>query len=184
MIKKIKNSFKNRKIKKAQKKEYFRSLKTAYDNSVLSWQTQEHLHHERGPFWKVFMSLAVVITSGIAIYLGQWSFAIAILTAAVVYLLIHQDSEKDVEVTISDIGVKVGNRKYPFSRIKSFWIIYEPPYTQNLYIRVADDIALDIAINLGDMDPSTIRDFMIEKVPEMAGVKESITDVFLKLFKL
>ncbi len=108
----------------------------------------------------------------------------AVSVFVIAYYLIHRDHPKDVEISISDIGIKVGHRKYPFSRIKSFWLMYEPPHIRTLNIKVHGELAVDISIQLNHQDPSKIREFLIEKIPEKEGHQESFSDIFARLLKI
>ncbi len=184
MISKIKNHFKKRAIKKAQIKEYLRSIPSAYDNKIISWVAPEHVRYQRGTLWKVIIGIFLITSIGLGIYYNAWTFSLAVSVFVIAYYLIHRDHPNDVEISISDIGIKVGHRKYPFSRIKSFWLMYEPPHIRTLNIKVHGELAVDISIQLNHQDPSKIREFLIEKIPEKEGHQESFSDIFARLLKI
>lgn len=184
MISKIKENFKKSRIKRVQIREYLEALPTAYDEKVISWEAPERIKHKRGKFWKIFMSAAFISAATIAFVHNQWTFSMAIIAFAIVYYLINKEHTKDVEVSISNIGIKVGKRKYPFSKIKAFWIIYEPPLVKTLNIKVHNDLSGDISIQLNEQDPSEIREFLIERIPELEGKSEALSDILVRLFKL
>ncbi|MFA6992631.1 MAG: hypothetical protein WC269_05155 [Candidatus Gracilibacteria bacterium] len=184
MIKKIRNKYKQKKLQRAQKKEYLKTLHSAFDNAVISWVAPEYLRHKRGKIWKVLMTAAVIAAVVIGVLQNAWTFSLAIVTFVAVYYLINREHPKNVEVIVSNIGIKVGERKYPYGKIKAFWINYNPPLVKTLNIRVHGDLALDIAIQLNDQDPSVIREILIEKIPELEGQKENLTDIFLRAFKI
>jgi hypothetical protein len=184
VIKKIKNKIKTRKIRKAQEREYLRTLPSAFDHAALAWIAPEHHEHQRGKFWHVIMGgmlLAAVITAFVH---NAWTFSLAILAAALAYYTAHREPHKQVEIKISEIGIKVGNRKYSFGKIRAFWIHYDPPITKTLNIKVDDDLAGEITIQLHNQNPAEVREFLIDKIPELSGRKEAIGDIFAKLFKL
>lgn len=158
--------------------------KTAFDEGVISWIAPEYIKYERGLLWKIVVVLAMVAIVGFGVYYREWTFPLAVLTFVLVYVLIHRENPKDVKVIISKIGVKVGGRQYPFTRIKAFWLNYIPPHTKILNLRVSGDLALDIPIQLKNQDPAQVRDFLIEKIPEKEGHKESLSDIFTRLFKI
>jgi len=125
--------------------------------------------------------LAAVI---MGFFQGQWSFSLVMVTFAITYYIMHRDHPKDVEIKISEIGIKVGKRKYPYSKIKSFWIFYDPPYISTLNIRYNDHVIVDIAIQLEGQNPADVREFLLGKIPEKVGHLEAFTDVLARLFKL
>jgi len=191
MLKKIKSKYQEGKLKRAQNKEARRehlyklhNEPTAFDNVVLSWVAPEAIRHERGKKWKVIMSLLVIVSTVGGIYYNAWTFSLVILTFAFVYGTIKLEHPKDVEVKISEIGIKIGGRKYAFGRIKAFWVIYEPPYVKTLNIRVQGKFNEDITIQLNGQDPSEVREYLLEKIPEMEGQDEKFTDIVLRIFKI
>lgn len=184
MITKIKNKLKQRAFKRAQIKEYYRSLPSAYDNKIISWVAPEHVRHQRGKLWKIIISIMLVSAIVFGILYNAWTFSLAVAVFALAYYVIHKEQPQDVEISISDIGIKVGHRKYPFTRIKSFWMIYEPPHIKTLNVKVDGDLAVNINIQLNNQDPSPIREFLIEKIPEKEGHQESFSDIFARLFKI
>lgn len=157
---------------------------SAFDNAVISWIAPEHIRHKRGRLWKVIVAalLIAAIVTGIAHQ--AWTFSLAIVVFAIVYYLLNREPAKDVKVSISDIGIKVGKRKYPFTRIKSFWLVYEPPYTKSLYVKVDGELVVDVSIQLNKQDPSEVREFLIEKIPEREGHNQPLAELFSRLLKL
>ena len=191
MLKKIKEKYSLHKLKKAQKKEARKNLvhqikntPSAFDKSVMSWISPEYLVHERGVVWKIVMTVITLSIIGVTFYYGNWSLALAIAVFALVYCLVHLQHQEHVEVKISEIGIKIGFRKYSYSHIKGFWLVYQPPYVSTLNIKVEGSLVGEITIQLGDEDPAAIREYLINKIPEYEGKSESLTDSLARLFKI
>ncbi len=184
MIKKIKAKFEARKIRRAQKREYMRNVPSSFDHAIISWTAQEYLKFEKGKTWKFVVALAIV---GAALwgFLNQsWTFSLAIIAFAIAYFVVHMEESGEVEVVISEIGIKVGGRRYSFSKIRAFWIVYEPPFVKSLHIRVPGDLAGDIEIQLGDQNPAKVRELLIGKIPELEGEQIPFSTALARLFKL
>jgi hypothetical protein len=188
---KVKSKIQTHRLKRAQRKEEKRQKHyllhnhpTAFDHAILSWVAPETIKHERGTIWKIGMSIIVIALVIYAIRTGAWTFALAIVTAAVTYWLVHLEHPKEVEIVISDIGIKVGTRKYSFGKIRAFWLIYHPPYVSTLNIKVSDEIVGEITIELGSQNPSHVREVLIEKIPELEGKSESFSDILIRLLKI
>ncbi len=180
MIKKLKR-------KRAEKKARHYALRnapSAYDEAILSWIAPETIKHDRGILWQIIITIIILASVGLSFYYNNATFAIAIIMFIVVYYLAHLEHPKDVEIKISNIGIKVGSRKYPYNRVKSFWVVYEPPYVKILYIRVTGEVVSDIAIQLDGQSPSPIRELLIEKIPELEGETEKFSDILFRLFKI
>lgn len=157
---------------------------SAYDDAQIEWIAPEYVRHYRGQTWKIVTGAIVIISAILAFLYASWTFSLAIIASAVVYYIVHLEHPKDVPVKISKIGIKVGNRRYPFTRIKGFWTIYNPPYVRTLNIRVAGEIVTDITIQLDAQDPAEIREHLISKIPEFEGKTETLSDLFLRLFRI
>ena len=191
MLKKIKEKYHAHKLHRAQKKEarqqYRHAILNAYsafDEAVISWEAPEYVVQERGIVWKIVMLLLVIVTAGLSLYYDSWTFALVIVIFAIVHTLVHLEHPRNVQIKISEIGIKVGFRKYSYSKIKAFWMIYEPPFVQTLNLRVEGDFVGEITIQLAGQNPSEIREYLISKIPEMDGKSESLSDVFVRLFKI
>jgi hypothetical protein len=191
MIKKIKNKIKKGKLVRAQKREArkqhhyaIKNQPSAYDKAILSWIAPETVRHERGNIWKIVMTLIGLTWAAWAMYSGAWTLAVVIVAFMITYSIVHLEHPKDVEIKISPVGIKVGGRRYAYSRIKAFWVIYDPPFVKTLNIRVAGEIISDITIQLGNQSPAAVREVLISKIPEMEGATEKISDIFIRLFKI
>ena len=165
-------------------REKMHSQHSAFDDAVISWIAPESMRHERGKTWKTVMGgLIVVLVLGGIVY-NAITFSLAIITFAFVYYLVRMENPKDMEVKISNVGIKVGGRKYSYGDIKAFWVIYEPPYLKTLNIKIQNNINCDVTIQLNDQNPAEVRDFLMEKIPEMEGQKEKLSEIFARLFKI
>jgi hypothetical protein len=191
MIKKIKSKIKKGRLARAQKKEQKRqhhyaikNQPTAYDEAILAWVAPETVRHERGHVWRIVMSFLGFAWAAWAAYTGAWTLAVVIIAFMITYSIVHLEHPKDVEIVVSAVGIKVGGRKYAYSRIKAFWVIYDPPLVKTLNIRVAGEVISDITIQLGNQSPAAVREVLLEKIPEMEGATEKISDIFIRLFKI
>ncbi|MFA6917747.1 MAG: hypothetical protein WC285_02835 [Candidatus Gracilibacteria bacterium] len=191
MLKKLKEKYHSHKLHRAQKHEagqqlisQIKNAPSAFDEAQITWEAPEYVVHQRGLAWKITMLVFVALIAGLSLYYDAWSFALVIVVFAAVYAMVHLEHPRNVQVKLSEIGIKIGFRKYSYSKIKSFWIIYEPPFVQTLNIRVEGDFIGEITIQLAGQDPSEIREYLISKIPELEGKTESFSDVLVRLFKI
>ena len=110
--------------------------------------------------------------------------AIVFIVLGGVYFISSQRKPKLVPVKISEIGIKIGQRLYPFSQISTFWIIYKPPRVATLNFRVNQGYVNDISVPLLNTDPSGVRNYLLQNLPEWEGKTESLFEVLTHLFKL
>ncbi len=184
MFHKIKNKYKQHKLERRRQLDMIKNMPSAYDDAIISWIAPETIRHQHGPIWKTVMSFLVAGAIILGIYYDAWTFSLVVAVFVITYYLVHLEHPKSLEVKISDIGTKIGYRKYTYSQIKAFWIIYDPPYVQTLNIRVIGEYVSDITIQLNTQSPATVREFLMAKIPEMEGQSEKLSDIFLRLFKI
>lgn len=176
MLKKIKKHY-------AKLKEY-NEQPSHYDQSSLSWETPEFIKPYRGWVWKSIMALLLLGAVAFGYFYNALTFSLAVLTFAIVYALVQKENPKTVTVNLSHVGIKVGKRRYPFSKIKHFWIHYDPPHVKNLRIHVEGDLAHEIIIPLSDASPSEVREFLMGKIAELEGHHETLSELLLRAFKI
>jgi len=194
MIRNLKSKFKLAKTRRAEKKLH-KALKkeaaslvnktdTAYDKAVISWTAPEYVKFKKGTLWYIIFAVIFLGGAVLAYIYGSWTFSLVLLVFCVSYLVSDRKRPKNVKVILSEVGVKVGNRIYQYGRIRTFWVMYNPPFTKTLNIRVHNEFLVDIEIQLGDQDPSEICGFLSRKLPELEGKSESLLRHFERLFKL
>lgn len=194
MLKKISKKLKIRKIKKAEKK-LQKALKkeaktlgkkqnTAFDKAVISWKAPEYIKLHKGIVWYSIFILLFAVGAYFAYSYSAWTFALALVAFAVTYLLFDKKMPKNVKVTLSDVGIKVGGKIYQYNRIRAFWVAYNPPFVKTLNIRVHNEYLVDIEIQLGDQDPSEVYECLSVRIPELEGKVDSFFTHLARLFKL
>lgn len=154
-----------------------------YSDAVISWEAPEYVQHEKGWKWFVFAGLAVVALCVYAILTSNWTLVVALVVLAAVYVWQHFFKPNHVEVLISEAGVQIGNRKYAFHDIKSFWIYYND-HVKSLNLRSNSRLLPDVSIQLGDQHPTEIREYLCRHVREIEGKKETLSEHLIRLFKL
>ncbi len=195
MMKKIKQNLKIRKVKKTEKalrkalkKEAIsiakEGKKTAYDNGVITWKAPEYTSHRKGWLWYSIFVLIFAASSYLAFIYGSWSFALALAVFAVVYLFSDKKKPKKVSIKLSEIGVKVGSRVYQYSRIRAFWVVYNPPFQKTLHLEVYNELVSEVEIPLPEEDPTEIYQFLAKRIPELEGKEPGLLDNLSKLLKL
>lgn len=156
-----------------------------YDKAVFTWIAPEYIQHPKSKIWY----LAAAVAAGAMILLdaltGNFTMALAVIVLAGVYWYIHNHHPpKDIKITVSKMGIKVGNMIFPYSSIQAFWIMYQPPHVTTLNLRVKEHFFSDVVIQLNHEDPAPIREYLCGQIPEWEGKTERLGDVLLRLLKL
>lgn len=156
-----------------------------FNKPAFSWVGPEYLQHPKSIRWWVIAGIVFVLAVIIEAVISNWTMLAATLVFGLVYSYVHEfHPPKHVKVNISELGIKLGHKRFLYEEIESFWIIYDPPSVKKLYIRLKDKLITDIVIELENQDPQAIRSFLEMYLSEVTGVRETFTDVILRLFKL
>ncbi len=151
---------------------------------MISWKAPEYEVTERGPIWKIIMGISIFGLIAWGIWRGDWIMPLVIFAIALAYYSIHRHENRILEISLTDKGVRIGKKLYPYNRIKAFWILYEPPYLKKMMIRVSGELLYDIPVLLEDQDPEAIRNHMLQHVTELKDQRESLVDALARLLKI
>ncbi len=113
-----------------------------------------------------------------------WTFSVAIAVFAGTYYLFHRTPPHVVEIKISKMGVKIGHHIFPYSHLKGFWIVYDPPYVAKLYFKMTSKMHPDIFVALEDSDPAELRRILSMHCKELSGCNEPLSDSLVRLLRL
>ena len=110
--------------------------------------------------------------------------AAVFIVLPLVYALEHRQKPKTVEVKLSHYGIQYGVLRIPYSDMRKFWILHDPPMLDELRILTNKRLHPEVVIPLVGADPSLVRELMVAQVPEWEGKKPSFLDVFTRFLKL
>lgn len=174
----MKRIFKNLHVKKPKVEAHL------FERAVINWKAPEYIYHEKSALWFIvagFVAIALVIYG---LTTDGWTFSVAIIVFAGTYYLFYRHAPPVVDVKLSRVGVKIGKHIFPYWKLKSFWIVYDPPLVKRLYLRTTSRFHPDIFISLENTDPSKIRAVLKEHIPEKENGTEPFADSLVRAFKL
>ena len=156
----------------------------AHDKSLIfAWTAPEYVRHDKSNRWYLIAGLIAVTSALVALFFGNWSMALAILVFTTVYWYIDTyHPPKMTSIEISEMGVRIGNLFFPYSQIKAFWIIYDHGI-RTLNLRALNHWFGDVVIQLDEIDPVEIRNFLVGQIPEWEGKREPVSETLLRILK-
>ncbi len=155
-----------------------------FNQAVFAWTAPLKHKVQKGRAWMVMASIAVAALLFYGAYTANWFFLAAIMVAVIVYAMDHTEPTKEIEIKISDYGIKIAEHGIPFSNIKGFWIIHYGPFFSKLYLRTYQHLMPDIGIELMDQDPAEMREFLTRHIVEWEGKQEGLMDICIRLLRL
>lgn len=159
-----------------EQKEHFKT------RTLIGWKTYLYPNYKKTTAWYLITFVIVFLLAAYGIWSNAWTFSVVVIIAAGVYYTIHAQENPIIEVKISDIGLKVGARFYPYTDIATFWLDYNPPYASDLHLVLKNKHKQDITIQFHKIDPAIIRKALGAYLPEWEerekNLGESITNLF------
>lgn len=155
------------------------------DGVIYQWEIEDRRTHDRGWIWYTMSSLIGVAMVTSAIVTQNFLFAILILLFAFIILLQGIVPIKKMQANVTRQGMMVGKSNYPWRDFRSFFIIYNPPYTNRLYLeKKGKQGYLGLELN-EQLDPYELREIMFNFLPENIDKDdEELIDSIRRIFKI
>ena len=149
------------------------------------WNFQEYEHYERGAVWYIIMSILGVLFVLYAIFTGNFLFAVVIvLFAIILFLQSHQQPSK-VLFKITDLGLVVGARFYPYTEFNNFYLVYNPPEVKTLFLDTKSLWQPLMRIPLLEQNPLEVKQTLLEFLPEdLEKEEEPLADKIARTWRL
>lgn len=148
--------------------------------TILEWHTREHAHQPKSPGW--FIVLAVVATVLVGIFAMSLNIIGAVTTALASALIYYIAQQKPAiaRYRVMVDGVAINNTLYHFRDLQSFNIIYEPGIVKTVILRSKHALTPLMHMEIGDADPVTIREVLLEFLSEDQEMDEPIVDILAR----
>ena len=117
------------------------------NNILLSWNTPEHIHHNRSIDFYWIVGLIAVVVSVIAFILKDGLFGIFVLIGGGLYAYVNYKKPNNVTVNITDKQIIIGDDAYLISKIQAFRIVpIKDEYELVLAIRKSYEPVVSVCI--------------------------------------
>ena len=156
---------------------------TESDQPILVWEAKEFAEYERSRSWYVYALIAGAIGVAVMIFLQQWLGAVVFGLATFVVVRHAGDQPRTLTYSITNLGVHAGNRFVPYSELKLYWIVYNPP-AKTLNLQSTNRFKPLLKIHLEDIDPLAVRNALQNHLPEEPKATEDFLDKFSRFIRL
>ena len=136
-----------------------------YQPRQTSWKAEDFLHFEKGTLWYTLFVIVMLIILGITLWVRNWLLAGVIAAGTFAILSFAKEKPAERQFRIDSSGVQVGNRKYKFEELKSFWVAVTPD-AKLLYLQSVKKYLPPIMINVGNNSAGRVREIMRKHLPE------------------
>lgn len=145
-----------------------------------SWQAD--YEYQSSPIWRegiIILMMGVIIFS-IIFNFGFVSIAFFVFLFIFLIVRIHF-SDSTVQVSITNWGVRIGDRSIPYQEIKSFYVRHHPSTIQELSLEHRQWYFPYTKIPIHDQNPVQLRHFLLEYAPEMEHQDTLIDTIIRKI---
>ena len=151
---------------------------------IFQWQIPEYLIHERTRYWYLVAILFGVTLIVYSIITANFLFALIIILVTFIIFLRSYAAPRNLIFQITDTGLVVGDRYFPYEKIKNFYFIYDPPAVKKLFFDFKG-LYPTLSIPLDNNNPTVIRQKLLEYLIEDAERgHQSFDDQMETLLKL
>lgn len=155
-----------------------------YGKELLSWRAPEYEKQEKSRGWFITASIigaALVVGS---IIMRNYLMIIVIALFAIVIYILHKKEPLMLNITITNKGVKIGEKFYLYKDLENFWIIYDPP-VKTLNFKTSRNFFPEISIQIENQDPVEIRETLLSYLEEDEEKnEESTADKLTRILKI
>lgn len=151
-------------------------------DSIFDWSFSNE--KDRGSLWYAIALSAVIGWVVWAILSRQYILAFLIILMAWVYLFVENNSDSEVNVSITHLGIRVNSTFYDFSKIHSFSILYSQDQAILLRLILSTrwikllDLKIDNAIAL------SVKNILLEYSHEDPEQEFGFVDKIIAFLKL
>lgn len=148
------------------------------DTPMFSWVTLSHDHIDRSIDW--FWALGVIALAGaaVSVILGNFLLGAIIIVAAVAFGMLAAKGPRECSIMVSERGIAIDRRLYPFRSLKSFWIDATTRTPPHLILAAESLLSPQVVIPLtGELDARSLREFLLKRLEEVEQYESPITRI-------
>lgn len=139
----------------------------------------------RGVWWYLATVVIATVFLIYAIIAENFLFAVIIVLFVGITALTMWKGRLPLTCTLWEDGIQVAGSFYPYDRLHSFWIVYEPDGIQTVFCTFKRNFSAHISIPLGDQDPVAVRKILLKHLEEELDREYApLSDQIARLLKL
>jgi hypothetical protein len=150
------------------------------NKNEISWKAREYVYYEKNPGWYIIIGVIGLLVLAYALLTRDYTMFVTLLVVLIVGVAFAARKPRTITVTLSGSGLAVGREAYPFSNLKSFWIVYRPPEVKVLYLETTNYVNRDLTVQLENQDPNEVRKFLLKFLPEDLRREEEYVEQLLR----
>lgn len=130
------------------------------------WDTPEFTKYPHSRTWYMIAAIFLVACIAYALFAENYLFAVILVLIAIVFVFHEIHEPTMTQFGITDQGVVWRGFLFPYKEVHSFWIVYDPPVSKDLYIDFKKTTTPRLIIPLEDEDPVVVRETLRQYIFE------------------
>ncbi len=156
-----------------------------HGKTLAKWNFQEFTKYERSKKWYFWIFVLIAVCLIYSIVAVNFLFAVIIIMATITFILINKREPEQITISITEDGLEVEERYFPYEEIKNFYIIYQPPEVKTLFINFKSVTRPRLPVPLENQNPLEIRKILNEYLEEdLEKEDEPISEGLSRWFKI
>ncbi len=136
------------------------------DPPLLEWTAHESEPEAAGSQLQLLIGGGLVLGGVAAAIFRNFLFALLLVLSGALVISRAYRAPRQIRFAVTGRGIEVGNRRYEFDSLESFWIFYDPPLFRELSVRSRKTFMPQIRIPLGGLDPLQLRGVLLRFLAE------------------
>lgn len=132
----------------------------------ITWDAYEHHYTKKGSDWFWILGIITLAVTIAAVLLGNTLFGILIFIAGLVTALHATQEPKLVPFAVTQRGLRIDDKLYPYSTLESFYIDEEDPAGPQLLAKSEKLLMPMLVLPLPEEYVDDIEDILASRLPE------------------
>ena len=156
-----------------------------HDKQEITWEAPEFEYMHKGPNWYWLTILVMFVLVAIALWQGNFLFAVFVLIAGVLIMIWGSHYPRHMEFKVDDEGLEiVGQKTYPYRDLKAFAV--KPGHVDSewseILITKRSHFSPHVKIFIPDEQLKEVEDFLAQHI-EQIEYEDSLVDHIGKLLR-
>jgi len=132
----------------------------------IRWRDLEYPHRPKSVDWYWGLGLLAIVLAVVSIFFGNLLLGILIIAGAATIGIFTVREPHEIDYVISSKGILINSDFHPYQDLESFFVDEQEKGTKLILVSKKFFTSY-IIIDIKDHHPDTVRDFLLNKLPEI-----------------
>jgi hypothetical protein len=154
---------------------------TVKDTVLLTWDALSFEKKAKDYRWYLIAGVLILAAIGFLVWQKDWfTIVILLIVSAILFWYVRTTKPQKITYKITPLGIFADARLYPFAEIHSFWLVYNEK-VKTLYLAFTRKYLPTLVINVGEVDPVTLKNVLLRRIPEQEKRGENLIDKIVRM---